>query len=196
MAQWHAARKIRCAGGAVRYGYFRPEWLSRLLGTCRVGPIADVVLSYAEGVSEAVWESVGRLPFVRVIDARASSITDNDMSHLCCMRTVVLFDLGDTAVTDRGIRFLEDYCALELLMLDGTAITSSSLAVLSGLPRLELLFLDKTRIDDDGLEHLAAARRLRWLRLDGTRASSQAVGWLQARLPLCKVYRAAAGAEE
>ena len=175
------------AGGAVRYGAFRPAWFSRLLRLCRVGSLSDVVLSYT-CVPEELWRLVARLPFIRVIDARGSSITDHAMCHVGRVRGLVLLDAGDTGVTDEGVACLEHHRSLEILMLDGTGITNRSLTVLSELPRLEVLFLEKTAIDDEGLEHLATSLTLRWLRLRGSRVSAAAVDELRARLPSCKIY--------
>lgn len=83
-------------------------------------------------------------------------------------------DLGETAVTDAGLRSLAAMTNLHRLHLDRTAVTDAGLANLAPLARLELLNLHATKVTDAGLTALQTLPRLRSLYLWQTKVTPEA----------------------
>jgi uncharacterized membrane protein/mono/diheme cytochrome c family protein len=87
-------------------------------------------------------------------------------------------DLGETAVTDAGLRALAPMSELRRLHLDRTAVTDAGLAQLAPLIRLEAINLHATNVTDAGLVTLRALPRLRSLYLWQTDVTPEAVAKL------------------
>lgn len=62
---------------------------------------------------------------------------------------------------------------LKMIDLGETRVTDAGLKELARLPNLESVYLDRTAVTDDGLIHLAGLERLAWLDLSGTKVSAK-----------------------
>src|SRR5262249_26539499 len=67
--------------------------------------------------------------------------------------------LGDTQVTDVGLKELKKLQSLEWLMLDHTKVTDAGLKELKGLKSLQTLDLFQTEVTDLGLKEASAGSR-------------------------------------
>jgi hypothetical protein len=86
-----------------------------------------------------------------------SRVTDAGLKHLKRLRHLQVLLLADTAVTDSGLRDLSHLPALQALHLQRTAVTGSGFGALAKLPRLSHLFLEGCPLHDrirDSIRHL------------------------------------------
>jgi internalin A len=75
------------------------------------------------------------------------------------------------------------------LYLGETQVTDLGLKELTALKSLRSLSLHKTRVTDTGLKELAALRNLQSLELSGTSVTDAGVKELQKALPACRIIR-------
>lgn len=91
-------------------------------------------------------------------------------------------DLGETDVTDEGLKALAAMKNLRRLSLDRTRITDAGLQNLSGLKLLEYLNVHTTAVTDAGLIALKPLKQLRSLYVWQTKVTPAAVGGLSSQL--------------
>ncbi|MBP7141080.1 MAG: hypothetical protein KBA71_04180 [Opitutaceae bacterium] len=91
-------------------------------------------------------------------------------------------DLGETDVTDEGLKALVAMKNLRRLSLDRTRITDAGLQNLSGLKYLEYLNVHTTAVTDAGLAALKPLRQLRSLYVWQTKVTPAATEELSSRL--------------
>jgi hypothetical protein len=92
---------------------------------------------------------------------------------------LVLLDLRDTRISDRGLAHLRRLNRLRVLILTGTEVSDKGLAELQDMPQLAALCLEETNVTDEGLRHLRGLTNLRWLDLGGTRITDASLMHLQ-----------------
>jgi Leucine-rich repeat (LRR) protein len=80
--------------------------------------------------------------------------------HVGLLGTVKMIDLGETEVTDLGMKDLGKLPDLESVYLDRTAVTDAGLKELTGLPRLAWLDLIGTRVTAKSADTLASMKAL------------------------------------
>ena len=108
---------------------------------------------------------------------------DDDLTELAALGPALQWlDLGETAVTDRGLAALAAMKNLRRLDLDRTAVTDAGLARLAPLARLEYLNLFGTAVTDAGLASLRPLLQLRSLYLWQTHVTPAAADALAAEL--------------
>jgi hypothetical protein len=95
---------------------------------------------------------------------------------------VVNLDLGDTLVTDLGLKELIALPRLSELSLYGTAVTDEGLRALTALPGLTALDLSRTQVTDAGVRALTALPHLAALDLGDT-AVTDASAWALTAVP-------------
>ena len=86
-------------------------------------------------------------------------IKDDDLPHLWSLHTCSGLDLGNTQVTDIGLRHLADVTNLVCLCFEGTHVTDAGLEYLKASTHLTVLCLRKTKMTDAGLKHLEGLTR-------------------------------------
>lgn len=104
--------------------------------------------------------------------------------------------LGETRLSDEGLKRLEGLVSLERLHLEKTQISDVGLAHLSALDNLRYLNLYGTSVTDAGLEHLANLRNLRRLYVWQTEVTDAGVDKLEAALPELVVDRGWSSSDE
>src|SRR5437773_1223653 len=82
-------------------------------------------------------------------------------------KPVVGVYLGNSKVTDAGLKELKGFKNLQILNLDTTVVTDMGLKALKELKRLQTLYLGATKITDAGLRELKELKTLRTLYLNG-----------------------------
>jgi Leucine rich repeat len=82
-------------------------------------------------------------------------------------------------------------CALFLtdLNLGNTKITDAGLKTLEGLKNLEHLLIHDTKVTDAGLKELTGLTNLQYLYLGGTGVTEASVAALGKALPICRITR-------
>lgn len=103
-------------------------------------------------------------------------IIDQGLVHVRSLHGLTDLCLEGTAVTDTGLRYLQDLVAMVNLDVGWTAITDEGVARLRPLVGLKQLTLSGTRITDTSLEHLSAFRDLAYLDLANTRITDKGLG--------------------
>ena len=92
----------------------------------------------------------------------------------------LLFDWGETKITDAGLANLKRLTKLQFLRFAATNVTDAGLEHLTGLTELQSLYLDETNITDAGLGHVKALTQLQWLSLGGTKVTDAGLVNLKA----------------
>jgi mono/diheme cytochrome c family protein len=112
---------------------------------------------------------------------RLSEFTDRELAALQPIATVIYhLDLGETAVTDRGLSAIAAMKNLRRLQLDRTVVTDAGLESLASLPQLEFLNLHTTAVSDAGIAGLHPLKRLRSVYVWQTKVTPAALAALEA----------------
>jgi len=109
-----------------------------------------------------------QLENVVLLDLSNSGVTDRGLRQLADLSGLEVLKLDNTPVTDDGLKSLPPLRKLQHLGLAGTAVRGPGLAHLKDLADLKVLFLSRTAVDDPALSHLSGMARLMVLFLDGT----------------------------
>jgi Leucine-rich repeat (LRR) protein len=139
------------------------------------------------------------------------AVTDFNIDHIAQLNLEVL-DLGETAISDRGVARLARLKNLHTLDLHGTRVTSKGIEALAELPnlrhlklwrargiddaaiptfrrikKLEILELPETGITAGGLAQLAESSGLKQLLIGGTEVTREQVESFRQTVPNCQV---------
>jgi len=107
-----------------------------------------------------------------LVDLGDTKITDAGLKELKELKSLQGLDLRGTNITDAGLKELKELQRLRWLDLGGTNITDVGLKELKELKGLLELNLRGTKITDAGLKELKELQGLRWLDLGGTRVTN------------------------
>jgi hypothetical protein len=152
------------------------EWTPRdsgaVRGTCRRWRAmhdADCkTLRVRDGVPEAVICSLcGRLPALTILRLwGVKSLTTEGLRAVGGMTTLTTLNLGDSNVTNVGLRELRDLTALTFLDLRGVeSLTTEGLGAVGGMTTLTWLNLDYSNVTIVGLRELRGLTALSTLHL-------------------------------
>jgi uncharacterized membrane protein len=114
---------------------------------------------------------------------RFDAFGDEQLALLQPLAPVVQrLDLGETGVTDEGLKSLRPFNNLQMLKLDRTVISDVGLAALKDLPSLHSLTLFSTSITDAGAKALEDFPALKSVYLWDTQVSNEAAEKLKDKL--------------
>ena len=82
---------------------------------------------------------------------------------------VTSLNLGNTQITDEGLKKISQLQQLTTLGIDQTPITDASLKEVAKLQNLNTLYLSRTKITDEGLKEVAKLQQLTKLSLSKTK---------------------------
>jgi Leucine-rich repeat (LRR) protein len=108
------------------------------------------------GVRSADLEVLARVPNVRQLYLRRTSIDDDGLLYLTQLSRLEWLDLGSTDVTDAGMVEVGRLTNLKTLRLENTQLTDKGLAALQSLRNLEELDLGMTLVSPQSSPHLNA----------------------------------------
>jgi YHS domain-containing protein len=97
-------------------------------------------------------------PALYWLDLGETGVTDAGLKPLAAMKNLRRLQLDRTAITDTGLAHLAPLSHLESLSLHSTKITDTGLLALRALPRLRSLYLWQTGVTPAGLEKLVKAQ--------------------------------------
>lgn len=100
-----------------------------------------------------------------LFDRRLNAENMECLQNLTGLLELSFFSLWKPAVTDEGLKFLQNLNGLRWLGLDNTHVTDEGVSYLRGIQNLERLDLDDTAVSDVGLASLAHLKNLEDLRL-------------------------------
>src|SRR5262249_54974808 len=123
-----------------------------------------LLLALAPWTAVCIRADEGEDKAVKAIEKLGGSITRDEKTK---GKPIVGVDLGDTTVTDPGLKELAGLKQLQTLYL-GTKVTDAGLKHLAGLKQLHSLYLSDTRVTNAGLKHLAGLKQIQRLGLWGT----------------------------
>src|SRR5262245_167719 len=111
-----------------------------------------------------------------------SKTTNADLARLALSAArlpgLKMIDLGETKVTDAGLKELARLPNLESVYLDKTAVTDAGLKELAGLERLAWLDLADTKVTARGTDALTGMKSLQHLFLEGIKLGTAEVAKL------------------
>jgi Leucine Rich repeat len=110
-------------------------------------------------------------------------ITDAVFQSLARLPRLKMLDLSKTKVTGRGLKYLSGHKCLGTLMLNDTDLDDEGLSTLGAMPALAMLDLSHTRISGGTLARLNDCPRLESLSIAGCSVSRQAVASLRSAAP-------------
>ena len=89
------------------------------------------------------------------VDLRGTKCTDEDLDLIVGLGAIRYLELGDTAISDAGVRKIATRKSLTRLTLDGTNVTDASLNYLRDLELLQYLSVRRTRVTATGVKELS-----------------------------------------
>ena len=114
----------------------------------------------------------------------SEDFSDSDLALLQPLaEQMAWLNLGRSAITDEGMKYLKPLTNLSKLHLEKTAVTDDGLAHLSDMERLEYLNLYGTTVSDNGLEHLKTLKTLKALYLWQSNATKEGASKLEMEIP-------------
>lgn len=172
----------RAGSGAARLAMFEK------LGE-GVEPAASAAISKASGEDARIAPVLAGSPLLRVEFPGASARVDDKRLKLLAPITsnVTQLLLGNSAVTDKGLKGLARMKRLTHLDLHGTAVTSKAAKHLAQLKELRYLNLHSTEVDDVLLSTLIQLPRLEAVYLWNTEVTEEGAARLRLSLPKCRV---------
>lgn len=147
-------------------------WLSEL----------EVLELSTTDVSNADLYRISGLSRLRILDISASNITDEGLRGLGNLKSLQVIRLPE-AITDQGLRYLQQLPIVEELDLSGTDITDQGLAYLAEWKSLKKLSLKHTSVTDEGLTALMQLKQLEQLEIFGSHITEEGFSELKKRVP-------------
>ncbi len=123
---------------------------------------------------------------IRLI-VNGSKIDDESLEFLVGLKLENL-GVGNSLVTDAGLREIALITSLEDINLSGTKISDAGLLHLLRLPKLKSLNLQNTQIGDVGLRHLSSLKTIGFLELQNTNVTDDSVDVLRKMTSLDYLY--------
>lgn len=139
--------------------------LSRAPWQGRINNLKSLCLSYA-GVLDNQMLQFNDLPYLQELNLDSCLVSDWTIAHLAdndVAPNLVSLDLGDTDLSNSGMRHLAKFTKLKRLSLFYCNVSDSGLRHLAQLTSLESLNLDSREIGDEGLHHLRHLKKLKAL---------------------------------
>ncbi len=104
--------------------------------------------------------------YLQVNAVNAVTFSDAQAELLAPLKNqLVWLKLGNTQISDAGLKTVGNLTNLTRLSLENTAVTDAGLASIARLPHLQYLNLYRTKVTDRGILQLAAAAKLKALYL-------------------------------
>lgn len=138
-------------------------------------------------IDPQILRTLRRLPQLTV-ELRGIPLSDDGLSQLVALTSLLGLDVSGSQVTDAGLRDLAiRQCRLRLLDLSFTRVGDAGLPSLCCLPDLRHLSLIETRITDRGVHTLRQCVALRELYIARTAITAKTVAELRGHLPRCRI---------
>jgi len=116
-----------------------------------------------------------------------TKITDAGLKDIAKLQKLTSLHLGNTKITDAGLKEIAKMQQLTFLHLELTKITDAGLKDIAKLQNLERLWLNDTKITDAGLKDIAKLQNLTRLGFERTKITDAGVAELTKALPKCEI---------
>jgi hypothetical protein len=156
-----------------------------------VGCLSDLkLLSLLDthGVTNDGLARLGGLTSLRILDMKATEVTDTGLAHLNGFALDRL-TLDDMEITDDGVTILNGMSELTHLVLRNTRVTDAGLIRLKGIRGLKLLDLSGKQITDAGLLSLKELTNLKVIGLINTQVTDAGIAELKRALPKLEIVK-------
>lgn len=106
-------------------------------------------------------------PLLQQLDLRKTVIEDANLLYINRLKNLQVLDIGDTKVTNEGLKSLDaaSLSALKMLNLSSTLVDEKIISHLAFFPNLETLDLRYTKLNPNKLEDLQRLKKLKLLYL-------------------------------
>ena len=145
------------------------SWVQRNAKAMKGLPVNSLFFSRT-GITDDALTSLAGMKSLIHLDLAGTSITDHSMFAIREMPALCNIDLTDTDVTEEGISHLVDHLRLKHVDLDGSVFTGATIAHLNAIPRLRELGLKDA--NNDQLNRLGDLKKVAFLSLAGTTEES------------------------
>jgi hypothetical protein len=122
--------------------------------------------------------------------------SDDSLAHVRSLKDLREVNLGDSDVTDEGMKNLEDLSHVRQIFLYRTNVGDSGLAHLHNMQDLETLVLADKKFTDGAFEHITKLRKLKLLNLNGARVTDAGIAQLHDLKSLKEVLLGETGVTE
>jgi hypothetical protein len=146
----------------------------------RLTELRELMVVDAKRIDDRGSENLRRLPNLRVLWLRGTSISDATTIHLAELRQLELLNLDDTNLADPGVERLATLAQLKWLNLARTGVTDQGVKSLANLPQVAHLELSGTGITDASMPDVARMTNLKLLRLYPTSVTDNGMMQLQS----------------
>ncbi|MGH7134150.1 MAG: leucine-rich repeat domain-containing protein [Pirellulales bacterium] len=140
-------------------------------------PWLETVTAYA--IEDTDLEDVQRLPRLRSLGIRNSSITEKGIAHLLRLAALRELYVERTNITEAGIAELGKLRNLTHLWLSGSDVDDAAIMKLAALAKLETLLLSNCRVSGAGLASLRGLAHLTRLTVSSPEVRDGAIGELR-----------------
>jgi RNA polymerase sigma factor (sigma-70 family) len=136
-----------------------------------IGPTI-LVFTMPRKTTDADLKGLPDLPFHFGLHLMGNSlVTDAGMKELKGLKNLTELNLFGTQVTDAGLKEIKELKNLTELNLRATNVTDVGLGELKELKNLNFLFLGNTKVTDAGMKELKELKNLNFLFLDNTKVT-------------------------
>ncbi len=118
-----------------------------------------------------------------------TKITDEGLKELAPLTSLEMLSISCTGVTDVGLKELASFKNLKTLYVGSVKITDAGLKEIAALKSLEALYIGNTKITDAGLKKLVELKQLKTLNVCKTKITDDGVKVLREALPKCEIER-------
>ena len=194
-----AVAVVRANGGTIEFGPDSvPTWYEKLFrqffGPETYQPVRLINMLTGGQIErdkkklpDDFLSQLSALPEIEFLGLENTEISESDWHNLSKFRKLKIIHLGNSNISDDGVKSLSELPELDTLsMSDTKGITDSALPYISKLPKLTNLKLQSTKITDQGLRTLSPHSELGILELRGLKVTSDGVELLK-NIPTLKV---------
>ncbi len=116
-----------------------------------------------EALTEADFDIIASLTHLELLALSESNVSDETVAKLMNLRSLKRLYLGDTAVSDTGLRELAALSEMEWLELDNTKITGKTLPAITKMSKIQHVGISTTAVTEADIRDLAWPLSLRTL---------------------------------
>ena len=180
-----AVKQVVQTGGYVKFVYYGPHWLTKLLGSSYPCKSAYIVEMGMKATDEDL-SPIKPLSQAKMLFLSGTHIEGPGLTNLLGWSKLQEIELTKSSVTDEGMRSLTVFPRIKRLTLRGTSITDAGIVYLEKLNELQELNLKDTKVTDHCLQYLVKLP-LKELDVRGTLVTSNGIAYLKTNNPSVEI---------
>jgi Leucine-rich repeat (LRR) protein len=140
--------------------------------------LMEIAINDCAGITDQGLSPLKDLKSLVHLRINGTQLTDEGLKSLAGLSELQTLQVAGTKLTDQAVESILRFSKLEQLDLNGTQVTDAAVKRLRTLPKLQLLYLNRTQVTDAALEALAGHPTLRLISVSGTRVTDEGLAYL------------------